>query len=298
MSLRALDSRDLAVLRRAQRGSVAALLRARLTGGAPMPPRASAADRRADRGAREREARYRRADLACPPAGPPGSEALDVAAGSGPRSTRGGTDCSGRWPRSPRAFGWTEAEILALSETRRQVYLALARADDRVLNRLVARAAGQAARASGPAAVAVREPRAGSATWHSRRDPGAAGRAAESDGRPPPRPSADRPARTAPAAKRQRGPPPRRRGGDERRHAPAGRGAAAAPRPFARPAPAAGGSARRAAAPRAASRSASRRGARPGAPAARGCRRRSRRRASGDAGSRCSSPNRWLRARR
>jgi hypothetical protein len=124
VSLRSLDSRDLAVAAGA-RGSVTELLRARLTGAEALP---LTLERRIDALIEAREAGAEiTVALACAACGATWSEALDVATEVWTEIAAAAARIVGEVAEIAAAFGWTEAEILALSETRRQAYLALAR---------------------------------------------------------------------------------------------------------------------------------------------------------------------------
>ncbi len=127
VSLRPLTSRDLAAAAGAAEADVPGILRARLTGAVELPPDAVG---RIDALIEEREAAGElTCGLACVECGSTWSEHLDVAVHVWAEVDAAARRLLREVAEVAAAFGWSEAEIIAMSETRRAAYLNIARGD-------------------------------------------------------------------------------------------------------------------------------------------------------------------------
>jgi hypothetical protein len=121
IEIRALDSRDLAAAAAVPAEEIAGLLRRRLTG-EPEPPEA------VDALIEAREAAGELAfALTCVACGAGWRETLDVPALVWAEVEAAAHRALGEVAELAAAFGWSEAEIMGLSEARRRAYLGLAR---------------------------------------------------------------------------------------------------------------------------------------------------------------------------
>ena len=127
VSVRPLTSRDLAAAAGALEAEVPGILRARLTGAVELPPEEAG---RIDALIEEREAAGElTCGLACVECGTEWSEHLDVAAHVWAEVDAAGRRLLREVAEVAAAFGWSEAAIMAMSETRRAAYLDIARGD-------------------------------------------------------------------------------------------------------------------------------------------------------------------------
>lgn len=127
VTLRPLTSRDLAAAAGAREADVPGILRARLTGVADLPPEALG---RIDSLIEEREAAGElTCELACVECGSEWNEHLDVASHVWAEVDAVARRLLREVAEVAAAFGWSEAEIMAMSETRRAAYLDIARGD-------------------------------------------------------------------------------------------------------------------------------------------------------------------------
>ena len=126
VTLRPLTSRDLAAAAGLDGAEVAGFLRARLTGRPVDMPEEAA--RQIDALIEEREAAGELAcRLTCPDCGADWTEYLDVAAHLWAEIEAAAHRLLHEVAEIAAAFGWSEAEIMAMSEARRAAYLDIAR---------------------------------------------------------------------------------------------------------------------------------------------------------------------------